>query len=246
MLLAGSGVPYDMWLAADFLRNPSLACRYRTIVFCGFSWINDSRRRLIESLKRDGRTLVFLSGTGAAGGVAATGFDVVQEEAPKDHHVVAEPGVDENMISYCDVFVRLRYLGGNPAGYWKPRRISVVEKPGVKVLARFSEGGKPAVAEMSGPEWKSVYICDAAGLTPQYFNSLVRESGGYAPAPYGLQVDMNAGFLSVHCIIPGRYEFRLPRKCRVRDLGDGRVVVNDDETLSLDLKVGDTLWFALL
>ena len=51
-------------------------------------------------------------------------------------------------------------------------------------------------------------------------------AGGYIPARYGLQVDMNGDFASVHCLVPGFYEFRSP---------DGKVV-------PMDLRVGETRW----
>ena len=245
MLLAGSGVPYDQLLIDDLLRDPAIVKRYRTIVFCGMYYIDRRRKALLDSLKSDGRVVVFLSGTGASGGVEATGFEIRQEESPQNHCVVAESGMDVDMFSYADHFVRMRYLGDSVSGYWQPRRISVVEKQGVKVLARYAKGGLPAVAEREGDGFKEVYICDAAGLTPQYFNALVRESGGYVAARSGLQVDMNADFASIHCLVPGRYDFRLPRECQMVDLDDGTIVSSDAQNVSLDLFAGETRWYIL-
>ena len=243
MLLAGSGVPYDQLLIDDLLRDPAIAKRYRTIVFCGMYYIDRRRKALLDSLKSDGRVVVFLSGTGASGGIEATGFEIRQEESPQNHCVVAESGMDVDMFSYADHFVRMRHLGESVTGYWQPRRISVVEKQGVKVLARYAKGGLPAVAEKKEDGFKEVYICDAAGLTPQYFNALVRESGGYVAARSGLQVDMNADFASIHCLVPGRYDFRLPRKCQIVDLDDGTIASSDAQNVSLDLFAGETRWY---
>ena len=50
-LLASSGVPYDTWLADDFIRKPELAEKYRVIVFAGMYSIDESRRKLIKRLK---------------------------------------------------------------------------------------------------------------------------------------------------------------------------------------------------
>ena len=247
-LLAGSGVPMDFWLADDLIRNPALAKRYRMLVFGGMYHIDEARRRLLDALKGEGRTLVFLAGTGASGGGEATGFDLVRERAPRSHRVVAEPGVDVNMISFTDHLSWTKFLGGGKlANHWQPRRDTVKESPGVKVMARFKDGGEPAVAERAfgrgKTAWKSVMIGSAAGLTPQYFNALVRGSGGYAPAPYGLQVDMNGSFLSVHAIIPGRYDLRLPRPCRVTNLKTGREVDAPGGVLTMELTAGETRWY---
>ena len=256
-LLAGCGVPTDFWLADDLIRNPALAKRYRTLVFGGMYHIDAARRRLLEALQGEGRTLVFLAGTGASGGGDATGFSIVSESAPRSHRVVAESGVDVNMASFTDHLIWTKFLGGGKlAKHWQPRRDTVKEEADVKVMARFADNGEPAVAERAfgtgKTAWKSVMIGSAAGLTPQYFNALVRGAGGYVPAPYGLQVDMNGSFLSVHAIIPGRYDLRLPRRslgeggpgpCRVTNLKTGREVDAPGGVLTMELTAGETRWY---
>ena len=125
-------------------------------------------------------------------------------------------------------------------------------------MARFADNGEPAVAERAfgrgKTAWKSVMVGSAAGLTPQYFNALVRDAGGYAPAPYGLQVDMNGSFLSIHAIIPGRYDFCLPRRsvgeggprpCRVTNLKTWRAAYAPGGILTMDLTAGETRWYGL-
>ena len=67
------------------------------------------------------------------------------------------------------------------------------EKPGTIVLARYAIDRKPAIVRRG----KHIAVGQAAGLTPRFFNRLVREAGGYVPVEKGLQVDMNGSFLSV-------------------------------------------------
>lgn len=244
-ILASSGVPYDIYLAEDLLENPALAKRYRTLVFADMFAIGPRHRALLAALAGDNRTLVFLSGTGAAGGVEATGFEIVRREAPQEHRIVAEKEGTEVMPSLCDIEAQRRFLGEAPPTYWRPWRFSIVERPGVRTLARYETDGAPAVAETGGGDFRRVYVCEPGGLSPRYFNRLVRESGGYVPVPYGLQVDMNADFLSVHCVIPGRYDFILPRVCRVVNLKTGREVAAVDGVLPLDMTAGETRWYGL-
>ena len=243
--LAGCGLPYDIYLAEDLLKDPSLAKRYRTLVFADMFAIGPRHKRMLDALKSDGRTLVFLSGTGAASGIGETGFEIVSRESPQDHRVVIEPGVGAVMTSLLEREVDRIALGSKPERHYLPRRISVVGKPGVRVLARFAADGAPAVAEIGNKDWKSVYIADPGGLSPQYFNRLVRDARGYVPAPYGLQVDMNAGFLSLHCILSGHYDFRLPFDCRVTNLKTGKDESVGGGTLPLDLVAGETRWYGL-
>ena len=79
-------------------------------------------------------------------------------------------------------------------------------------------------------------------LSPQAFADLVRKAGGYVPARDGLQVDMNSGFISVHALKGGRYEFRLPAPGSVYNMKDGSFVANGDRFV-LDVVAGETCWF---
>ena len=115
-LLASSGVPYDTWLADDFIRKPELAEKYRVIVFAGMYSIDESRRKLIKRLKNGGRTLVFLSGTGISGGDDATGLKLVHQRAPRWKHFMG--------VLVCVIYDRKKYdlrrrvnAGGKDAVY---------------------------------------------------------------------------------------------------------------------------------
>ena len=89
-----------------------------------------------------------------------------------------------------------------------------------------------------------MYVAECGGLSPQYLNRLVRESGGYAPVDRpGIVVEMNADFLSVHCIIPGRYDFRLPFEADVVNLKTHRETARGATRLTMDLTAGETRWY---
>lgn len=244
-ILSSSGVPYDILLAADLMKDPSIGDKYRTIVFMGMYSIDAARKTMLDRLKSKGRTLVFLSGTGVCGGADETGFSIDFGMTPASNEVVAEPGVDVNMASYANHALKPRLLGVQAGGYWTPRRDSVSDGAGVSILARYASDRKGAVAERGLANWKGVFIGSAAGLTPQYFNRLVAESGGYAPMPYGVQVNMNGNFVSLHCTIPGRYDFKLPFPCTVRNLKTREIVSTSNGCVRMDLVAGGTYWFRL-
>ena len=143
-VLASSGVPYDVWLMDDWLRDPSRAGGYRYVLTMGVYAKDAARRKLLERLAAHGATV------------------------------------------------------------------------------EASDGR----------------------LTPAEFNRRVRAAGGYVPVRSGLQVDMGGDFLSVHCVIPGHYEFRLPRTCAVRNLKTGGREPVRDGVLPLELVGGETCWFA--
>ena len=249
-VLSAASLPYDIWLADDFIRNPALAAKYRTLVFLGMLSIDAPRKALLDSLKSDGRVLVFLNRTGIVGGVKETGFSFKIEDGKghKEHETVPAPGVTDRMMSLSQIMFLWRYLGGQVSGpYWNPPRMALDETPELSVKARYRDDGAVATAERSFPGWKSVYVAECGGLSPQYFNRLVRESGGYAPVDRpGLVVEMNADFLSVHCTIPGRYEFRLPFKADVVNLKTHAPAASGATRLTMDLTAGETRWYRIL
>ena len=245
--LSAASVPYDIWLADDFIRDPSLAAKYRTLVFVGMLSIDAPRKALLDSLKSGGRTLVFLNRTGIVGGAEETGFSFKTEKGKshKEHETVPAQGVADRMMSLSQIMFLWRYLGGQVTGpFWNPPRMALDETPEIAVKARYRSDGAVATAERAFPGWKSVYVAECGGLSPQYLNRLVRESGGYAPVDRpGIVVEMNADFLSVHCTIPGRYDFRLPFEADVVNLKTHRETARGATRLTMDLTAGETRWY---
>ena len=245
--LAASGVPYDVWLADDWLRDPSLAAKYRVIVCATFRKIDERRKKLFESLKRDGRTLVFLSAMGLYGGAEVTGFAPLLSKKKMSHEIraVCAEGEDAASIMHAN-YLRAFYRWQDGSKYADARRVTVSETPGMKVLARYVEDGAPAVASLDEKGWRGVYICDPGGVSPGLFNRLAREGGAYVPVEKpGLQVDMNGNFISVHGLSAGRYDFRLPFPCKVTNMKSGQAQPLLGDVMRLDMDAGETCWFKL-
>ena len=84
------------------------------------------------------------------------------------------------------------------------------------------------------------------GISGRMLFNEARKSGAYVPCDkYGLQVDMNSHFVSMHGLIPGHYEFKLPFAARVVN-----AKTDADEKLSgnafpVDIKAGETRWYHL-
>ena len=137
--------------------------------------------------------------------------------------------------------------GATPAPYLKgrtdkdPPSYFFDEKPGTIVLARYAIDRKPAIVRRG----KHIAVGQAAGLTPRFFNRLVREAGGYVPVEKGLQVDMNGSFLSVTALETGHFDFRLPFPCKVVNLKTGCPVPAADGVVPLDLVAGETRWYSI-
>lgn len=248
--LSASGVPVDNWLLDDLLEDPALADKYRMIVFWGLYDIDERRRAFLEQLARGGRTLVFLAGTGRARGVEKIGFELGEKMFPAQHELVPEPGVDVRMYSSLHSVKFTDLIGVNRGWPWQlqsPTRLFVKEAPDVKVLARFTEDGTAALAEKTVGNSRFVYAAAFGGLSAEYFHRLAMEAGAYVPTDRpGVQVDMNGDFISMHCLRPGRYDLRLPRKSAVLNLKTGRASSAKGGTLRLELEAGETRWYRLV
>ena len=244
-LFAISGVPYETLLMDDVLNDPAALEKYRTIVFAGMYNIDESRKKLLDGLKKDKRTLVFLSGSGRVRNSGETGFKIVEKPAPQDHETQAAPGVKMNMLSSIYVENFHKNLGKKAGKYSNPTRFHVVDAPENKVFAQYKKDRAAAVVMRDFGTYRSVYVAEAGGLTPEFFNYLVKKSGGFVASDSGLQIEMNGNFVSIHCIIPGKYKVQLPGYCKVTNLSTGKHVTSGTRRLTIDAVAGTTYWFAL-
>ena len=241
-LLGSSGVPYDVYLADDFMRSPKLADRYRMIVLGAFLKFDEPRKELVRHLAADGRTIVFLAESGIYGGADATGFDVKHSWKEKDHRIKAAEGVVEYVQGIGEVLAKRNSID---ASLKYKRRMHVVDGEGVKVWARYVSDGLPAIAERQDADCRRIFVGEAGGVTPQLFNRFARDAGAYVGTRAGMQLDMNGDFVSMHCIRPGPCDFRLPFPCRIVNLKNGVDEKSDGGVLHLNLTAGETCWFRL-
>ena len=90
------------------------------------------------------------------------------------------------------------------------------------------------------------FVVQPNGYPPRFFNDFVKDAGGYvAMRPGVAQVDMNGDFASVHCIVPGRHDFRLPFAARVVNVKSGFEEHVRDGVLQLEMSAGETCWFRI-
>ena len=242
-LFGASGVPFDVYLADDFMRRPELADGYRMLVLGAFTKFDAPRRELVRRLCAKGRTIVFLAESGIYGGANATGFDVMCDWTPKDHTLKAEPGVKEFVKGLADVWTIRQQPGAQfPKRRMATRRMSVAEGPGIDVLARYGTDGRAAIAVKQETDCRRIFVGEAGGITPDLFNRFAREAGAYVGTRPGVQLDMNGDFVSIHCLRPGRYNFRLPFPCRVVNLKSGMEEQVVNGVVPLVLTAGETCW----
>ena len=147
--------------------------------------------------------------------------------------------------------VRRLSAAGVPFDLWMADDFA--ERPelalGYKVVA-FSEMRKPdakrrrLLERLAEAGVAAVFLDPKRHLSPAEFAEAVRKAGGYVPSQYGLVVDMNGRFMSVHAMRGGHYDFKLPRECEAVNAKTGAVEARG-RTLPLDLLAGETCWFWL-
>lgn len=243
-LLASASVPYSYCMLEDLLEDFEYAKKFKVLIFAGMFNIDAPRQKLLDALKNSDRTLIFLSGTGRLGGAkAATGFDIVAGKRVSDHRVNAEKDVPFNMLSYWMNKQDIERMA-KPQWYDHQSLIWIKADAQSKVLARYNYNNEPAVVEKKYPAWKAVYIGEAGGLTPEYFNHLVNEAGAYHLSEAGFQCETNGNFMMVHCLKGGKSTFKMPFKADVTNLFNGKVYRGVTE-ITVNAEPGSTYWFRL-
>ena len=248
--LAAAGVPYDVWLADDFMKEPDLAAPYRVVLLEGFHDLTEDRAAFVRRLLAGGRTVVLFAGTGAAGGAERLGLKTIYRKPQVDHEVESLTGdTAEFRSAFYSDWLRwsLGITGGPIAANWRSACFSFEMTPGFKPIARYVADGATAAVEGTVDGGMLVALGEAGGLTPEFFNRLAREAGGYVPVVGGgkMQVDMNGNFVSLHALKTGHFDFRLPFPCKVVNLKTDKPVATSDGTLPLDLVAGETRWYSL-
>jgi hypothetical protein len=244
-LLASSSVPYETWTAADAMGDPSLLTNAKVVALGGFFKLDAAREKFISGLLDAGKTVLVLSGF-ADDSWKKLGISAQARGMGRQPEIVPEGANDPQdfrSIYHCE-WMRwsLGVTGGDIANLNRPTSFSFEDDFGGAVtLARYAQDKLPAVVRKGN----LIAFGQAASLTPHFFNRLVREAGGYVPVEDGLEVDMNGGFLSVHALKTGHFDFQLPFPCTVMNLKTGLPAPVRDGRLSLDLAAGTTCWFRL-
>lgn len=247
-ILVRSGVPFDVYLLQDVLENPSLMEPYRFVAFGLMRKYDKARISLVRRLACNGRTLLHMSGCGELGGMEeATGISLRVNEK-SSHVVVAEPcfPVEVNGLHYHDMLRKCDPLSFPPAHMADWPRNSIVERKGIRVLARYAADGAPAAAVRDGDGFRHVVFTEAGGISGAALNRLAGEAGAYVALPPDVaQVEMNGDFISIHALKSGGYSFRLPFNCTVRNLKSGCDETIENGCINLRIEVGGTYQFLL-
>ena len=92
-------------------------------------------------------------------------------------------------------------------------------------------------------DWTSVYISLPGALTPELIRNIVAEAGITPIGPCDDATTGGNGFMTIHALYDGKKILRWDKKCDLLDLTTGKLAGKNINTISFDMKAGETRWF---
>ena len=253
--LLPSGVPYDMFYLSDFLKNKERQ-NYKTILFCSTLYLDAEGRRIIDSLKKDGRTLIFLYAPGylspsgasaeamnSVSGISAKedGRDLLDMEPAGKHPLTDNL---EGVLGVAGYYNYACYLRGQEKRMELPR--FVIDDPNAEILGRYLSDGKSGIGVRKFKDWTSVLISSPDALSARLLANIAKQNGSFVSADRtGCQLSMRDNFMSIHALRGGVYTFRFPDRGNIYDADSNQLLGKDTDAVTLTLSPGDTRWLIL-
>lgn len=246
--LSRMGAPYDFYELSDILK-PGVADSYRVIIFLNIPALTKQERSQIESLKRDGRTLIWMFCPGV--------LDRSEDWKASEAAVQQLTGMS---VRFADVPMR-QTVRLDAKGYrqWTQRQIPsellypaqghyftaplIVGDAGGVVLGRFNSK-EPAMVGRRFGQWNSI-ICATTTMAPAVWRDLLRAAGVHL---YTQTDDVIAGdgtLLMIHTAQSGSRKISLPKPMDVIELYSGRLVGRNISEFELTADRGRTFFYYL-
>lgn len=257
VLIANSGVPYDVLLFDDLTNHKEQTRDYKVYVFLTPYYADRVKRDVYTSLKRDGKHIVWVY----AGGYVTeegmhvqsiedlTGFRVRFDDKPSLHEVYAEYSHSLSRglphLHGMDIFDRDAARLGQPVGSRTddyPR--FYIEDNRADILARYHDG-KGAIAVRQFDNWTSIYVCSPEGLSSELFNNIARQAGAYVCSEPGNNLFAKENFICIHGIKPGYRTINLPKRGTVVNVKTGKIVARDAETFQMFIEAQSSYWLEI-
>ncbi len=249
-----AGAPFDWYLAEDL--DAVVARNYKVVIFLDCQYMTETQRRQVESLKSDGRTLVFFH---APGYVSETELSRPRMEGVCG--IRMKPETVRGVLSAVDAKT------GAEWGCGLDRVIDGLEdrprglrhrKPGTAQLGLFlpAEGetlmtgvgnlkSVPVAVRKENDGWTGVFSALPA-LAPDVLRRLYASAGVHVYTEEDVVLSANSAWLMLHTRKRGDYNVRLPRRVKeVRDVTTEKVVARDCDAFTYPMEKFQTAVFLL-
>jgi hypothetical protein len=229
------GAPFDTYRLEDtpLLVEAPWFDNYRMIVFIDAYAIPDDIAAVIrDRVAKDGRTLLWLYGAGfvtdrgLSTEAMAQHTGIMTEEWWRDEPALVETSVSgTRLLCGTDKTILPTFRGvdadAEPVGW-------------------YIANGKPGLMVRELDTWRSVWS-GAPVLPGPVLRRFARHAGVHLYTEAGHQVIAERELLSVHAASSGRHELRLPESMTLRDALTDEVVVQEADTIAIDLHRGETV-----
>ncbi|MEM6391567.1 MAG: beta-galactosidase [Planctomycetota bacterium] len=259
-----SGVPFDIILMEDLIRDFDAFDDYKVYVFINASRVTPQRQQVFDRLKGNNRKLVWMhaagyvrdSGLSLDGIEGLTGFAVELESGvpglsitakPTDHPYSQGLSPEQSPGHTISYRITLDHPGeaGYWGGYWTPEQFAIHDTPGMTVLGRYTSNNNPAIAVRDFGDWQSIYIGQAGALSPELLHNIAAAADAYIATTPGIEVSINSHFACIHAVRPGRYTIRLPRIADVINLKTGEKIASATDRVELETDAKSVYWLRL-
>jgi hypothetical protein len=247
--LCRMGAPYDFYELSDILK-PGIADGYRAIIFLNTPALTKQERERIESLKGNGRTLIWMfcpgvldRSTGWKSSADAvrelTGISVRFQDVPMRAAVRLDAAAYQQWTGRSAPSETL-----HPAERHYFTSPIVADDADATVIGRF-DGTEPAMVARRFDQWTSI-LCTTTTMSPAIWRDLLRTAGVHL---YVDTDDVIAGdggpLLMIHASQGGSRKIVLPRETDVIDLFSGQLIGRGIREFELAAERGQTHFYHL-
>ncbi len=241
-LMPQAGAPFDYCLLDDI--DKSWMPDYKLYVFLNAVHLTQLQRAaIIDKVKRNGATAVFLGGAGyfdeddgSVGNMAAlTGITIAAEETTG----LPQAKMDPAHPLAAGLSAEAPYGGGAEVS-----PIFHVVDAGAETIGTHPVTGKPVIAIKQMDGWKSVYS-SAFELPATLMRNLARQAGVHIWVDSDDAVYADGGYVGLHAATAGEKTILLPVDCTAVDVITGRAVPVEERKAHVQMEFGDTVLLRL-
>lgn len=242
-----AGVPYHLYLQRD-LTDKALP-KYKVYIFVLPQKISAEEREVIESLKRDGNTLVFLHAPGICDFAnmektvsELTGIRAIRIPGTTTPLAGSWIPGDNPLTTGLEGRFGDRPLYGNFSDRESRGLAFAIEDPDATPLAKYRDSDKIAAGCRDFGTWRSIYLA-VPWLDAQFINNIARAVGAWSVAEPHDAVFANQHFISIHATSSGKKTLRPWAASKVTDALTGEVIAENAASFSIDIPLGTTRIF---
>ncbi len=255
--LSQIGAPYDLYEIND-LGHEFVQKQYKLYIFLNPYFMTNQERSWVESLKCDGKTMLWIYAPGYVSNENGLQLNTVEKMTgmkmgisyKKEHLRMNILDKKHPILQGVNSETEISMLGFDHPREKKihPLEISPrfwVEDVEATTLATYSDG-KAALAVKEFPGYKSVYT-GVPFLTKEVLRNIAQFAGVHLYAPLNVIVEADHNFLLLHNGFTGRKKFdvQLLNPCTVEDLFSGKIISEGKKQFVVDLPECETYFFLL-